>query len=341
MDDGNSIEVVRGRLEPAVADELVGFWSAHGALSEAAARARLAEVVAVLRDRDGRVIGANSAFADRVALIGGRRFWIYRSFLADGGAASVLAMADAAFAVLEEEFAATGQGPIGLCVPHGGELGREAVWPGAAGFMYMGRSGEGALVHAAYFDRAVIGPGVGEQGELDPQLGPGLRIEVYAEQDQVSDEDVIALWTSEAGLSDEEARRRILEVHLVGIDDDDGVVAISSAYLQRNPQLDMRLWYYRVFVAPEHRMSSLAVLLALRGRELLKGRFTSGEDDRAPGAIYEVENPGLKSYFNQALWLPTRFTFIGENAKGDHVRVHYFPGATVPAAERGRAAIRA
>ncbi len=32
-----------------------------------------------------------------------------------------------------------------------------------------------------------------------------------------------------------------------------------------------------------------------------------------------------------ALWLPADFTFIGENAKGDHVRVHYFPGAHVPA----------
>lgn len=330
MDDGSSIEVVRGRLEPAVGDELVGFWSAHGALSEAAARARLAEVVAVLRDGEGRVVGANSAFADRIPLIGGRRFWIYRSFLADGHAAGAAAMIDAAFTALEEEFTATGQGPIGLCVPHGGELGLDAVWPGAAGFMYMGRTAEGALLHAAYFDGAAIGPGAGEQGELNPQLPPDLRIEVYAEQDEVSDEDVIALWMSEAGLSEEESRRRILEVHLVGVHDRDGVVAVSSAYLQRNPQLDMRLWYYRAFVAPEHRMSSLAVLLALRGRELLKSRFTSGEDDRAPGIIYEVENEGLKSYFNQALWLPTRFTFIGENASGDHVRVHYFPGAVVP-----------
>ncbi len=329
MDDGGAIEVVRGRLEPAVGAELIDFWSAHGALSEAAARARLAEVVAVLRDGEGRVVGANSVFADRVPLIGGRRFWIYRSFIAPGHGAGGAALLDAAFAVLEEEFTATGQGPIGLCVPHGGELGHEATWPGQAGFMYMGRTGEGALLHAAYFEGALIGPGAGEQGEADPTLGPGLRIELYAEQDEVGDEDVIALWTSAAGLSDEEARRRILEVHLVGIHDQDGVVGISSAYLQRNPQLDMRLWYYRAFVAPEHRMSSLAVLLALRGRELLKSRFTSGEDDRAPGIIYEVENEGLKSYFNHALWLPTRFTFIGENAKGDHVRVHYFPGAVV------------
>jgi hypothetical protein len=28
--------------------------------------------------------------------------------------------------------------------------------------------------------------------------------------------------------------------------------------------------------------------------------------------------------------MPTDFTFIGENDRGDHVRVHYFPGAEAP-----------
>jgi hypothetical protein len=53
-------------------------------------------------------------------------------------------------------------------------------------------------------------------------------------------------------------------------------------------------------------------------------------DPRGIGIIYEVENEGLKRHFPLALWLPTEFTFIGENAKGDHVRVHYFPGALAP-----------
>ena len=46
--------------------------------------------------------------------------------------------------------------------------------------------------------------------------------------------------------------------------------------------------------------------------------------------IYEVENEGLKRHFDDALSLPTDFTFIGENQRGDHVRVHYFPGALAP-----------
>jgi hypothetical protein len=44
----------------------------------------------------------------------------------------------------------------------------------------------------------------------------------------------------------------------------------------------------------------------------------------------EIENEGLKTYFNRALWLPLNFKFIGENAHRQHVRVHYFPGVRVP-----------
>ena len=117
---------------------------------------------------------------------------------------------------------------------------------------------------------------------------------------------------------------------LVAIDEVDGVVGVSSAYPQRNPQLRMDLWYYRAFVASGHRNISLAVLLALRGRDHLQERFLSGRDTRGAGIIYEVENEGLKRDADQALWLPTLVTFIGENERGDHVRVRYFPGALAP-----------
>ncbi|MFN8150968.1 MAG: hypothetical protein U0R24_07565 [Solirubrobacterales bacterium] len=337
MGQGHSIEVVRGGLEPAVGDELVAFWSGQGALSEAAARQRLAEVVCVLRDESGAVAGANSAYADRVEVVGGRRFWIYRSFIRpDLQAVAGPAMTDAAFAALEEEFAATGEGPIGLCVPVPPERAAarpEVVWEGGPGFHYAGHAADGDEIRIAYFDGAVIGPGVAEQGEENPQLGPGLRIDVFAAQDEVSEQDVIDLWTREGVIPPAEAQRRILEVLLVGVHDEDGVVGVSTAYLQRNAQLDMHLWYYRAFVAPSHRMSSMAVLLALQGRDLLKQRYVDGSDVRGAGVVYEVENDGLKRYFNHALWLPTEFTFIGENERGDHVRVHYFPGAEAP---RGR-----
>ena len=108
------------------------------------------------------------------------------------------------------------------------------------------------------------------------------------------------------------------------------LVGVSSAYLQRNEQLGMDLWYYRAFVAREHRRSGMALSLAMTGRDYLTEQFTSGRDRRCAGMIFEVENDGLKRFFNGALWMPTGFTFIGENSRGDHVRVRYFPGAQAP-----------
>jgi hypothetical protein len=160
-------------------------------------------------------------------------------------------------------------------------------------------------------------------------LDERYRIEPFSES-AVSREDVLSLWTRESAVPAAEAARRIEEVLLVAVERDEGVVGVSSSYLQRNEQLQMDLWYYRAFVARAHRMSSLAVLLALIGRDHLKTQFVTGRDTRAAGVVYEVENEGLKRTFNAALWLPTEFTFIGENARGDHVRVHLFPGALAP-----------
>jgi hypothetical protein len=162
------------------------------------------------------------------------------------------------------------------------------------------------------------------------RLDEGYRIELFAEQDAVSTEDVLALWGRELPFAEEELRRRIHEVLLVATTDGGELVGVSSAYLQQNEQLAMDLWYYRAFVASGHRQSNVAVNLALIGRDHLEQRFVSGADPRAGGMVYEVEHEGLKRHFDDALWLPTDFTFIGENERGDHVRVRYFPGALAP-----------
>ena len=162
------------------------------------------------------------------------------------------------------------------------------------------------------------------------RLDDGYRIELFAEQDAVGEGDVIDLWSRELPLSEAERNRRVHEVLLVATTGGGELAGVSSAYLKRNDQLGMDLWYYRAFVPDRHRQSNVAVNLALIGRDHLEERFVSGRDPRAGGMIYEVENEGLKRHFDEALWLPTDFTFIGENERGDHVRVRYFPGALAP-----------
>jgi hypothetical protein len=267
--------------------------------------------------------------------IGGRRFWVHRH---PGGA-----MADeeinAAFESLESQFDPAAEGPIGLAVvvDDRAEIERrpEVVWPETK-LLLAGYTPEGAQIRIRYFEDARIGPGLPNSPTLEETrqteypLEERYRLEPFAGSRTVSPDDVLALWKREGAVPEPEAQRRVHEVHLVAVDKDEGVVGVSSSYLQRNQQLRADLLYYRAFVARSHRKSSLAGLLAVSGREVLDGLFVKGEESRAAGIIYEVENPGLKQYFNRALWLPTDFIFIGENERGDHVRVHYFPAAVVP-----------
>jgi hypothetical protein len=154
-----SIEVVRGRLSDDRAEAILRFWAAAGALEGEAARRRLPEVVCVLTDGSGEVAGVNSVYPESLGLIGGRRFWIYRSFLAPAAAGATDAMIEAAFEALEEEFDPGGEGPIGLClaIADRAEMKRrsEAEWANPR-MLYAGYFPDGRQVRIAYFAGAKI-----------------------------------------------------------------------------------------------------------------------------------------------------------------------------------------
>ncbi len=333
-----AVEVVRGRLSDQLADEILAFWAGHQALPEEAARRRLPEVVCVARDAAGKVAGVNSVFAEDVSTIGGRSFWVYRSLIAESGAGAWPELFNEAFAAVEREFETSREGPVGLCVGIAEraemELRPEAVWEDTA-LTFAGYTQEGVQLRIRYFDDATIGPGLpnsptqSERREAEYPLEDRYSLAPFQEAD-VDPEDVLDLWRREQVLTEAQATQRIHDVHLVATERDGGVVGVSSAYLKRNEQLRMNLWYYRAYVSKAHRESSLAAHLAVQGRDVLEDRFVSGGDTRAPGIVYEVENDGVKRYFNRGLWLHMDFIFIGENQRGDHVRVHWFPGARVP-----------
>ena len=154
-----SIEVVRGRLSDERADQLVHFWTSQGALDETAARQRLPEVVCVLLDGAGEIAGVNSVYPDNVELIGGRRFWIYRSFLLPAASSESPAMIRAAFGALEQEFDPAAGGPIGLCmlIADPAEMRRrpEAEWADPR-MLYAGYLADGRQVRIGYFADAKI-----------------------------------------------------------------------------------------------------------------------------------------------------------------------------------------
>jgi len=198
---------------------------------------------------------------------------------------------------------------------------------------YAGYLPDGRQLRARYFEGSVVGP---PRPVID--FGTGIdtsyRIDVFDEQEAVDAAAVIDLWTREGAMPPDEAQRRVDELLLVATQGAAEPVAVATAYLERNAQLGMELWYVRVFVAEEHRFTRVGWTTMMIARDHLQRRFMGGQDSRGAGVVLELENEGLMSRFDEAIWLPADFTFIGENQRGDHVRVHYFPGATVPGPPR-------
>ena len=334
------IAVIRGGVEGELGERILAFLSGVGGLNEEAARRRLSEAVVVATD-GGDVIAMNSVRPAGLQLIGGRRFWIYDCVLAGDSQEQWERMFNAAFEALAAEFEAKAAGYVGVCGlidERTAAEQTEAVWPGTE-LMLAGYLDDGRQVRIRYFWGAMIAPGLPESPSLEQTasstypLAEGYEIRRLGEPG-ASREDVLALWTREGAVGEEEANRRVNEVTLVGIGPNGEPVAASSLYLQLNAQLRMELWHYRTFVAREHRHSGFAAQLIFANRDWIEDRFLRGDDRRAPGMLFELENEGLRQYFNKALWLPADFTFIGENERGAHVRVHWFPGARIAPAGR-------
>ena len=327
------IELVRGRLTDPLAAELLEFWGKHTPLEGEAAQKRLSQVLCVQRNDAGEITGVNSARAEKLDVIGGLRFWVYRELLLDQGDRP--AMLGAAFDLLAAEFSGQGEEPRGIALfesdPEVLRATPLAVWPETQMF-YAARDAAGAQLRIRYFDDAIVvgGSEAGITAQDAAALGESYRVEPM-EGSGTTTEDVLEFWQREGAVPESEAHRRVHEVHLVGRDADGALAGVSTTYLQRNPQLGLDLWYYRAFVSPKHRKANLGFLFVIQGKQLLAERFADGTDRRGAGVLYEIENEGVKRRFNKGRWPLTGFTFIGENAKGDHVRLVYFDGAEAPA----------
>lgn len=170
----------------------------------------------------------------------------------------------------------------------------------------------------------------------DRELEAGYSIDLFSGS-AFGEEDVIEMWTAEGALPADAARERATEVTMIAAAEGERLPAgVCTTYVAHYERLRVDLWSYRTFVAAGHRESDLARHLLYRTIDHLSERFTSGEDTRAPGMLMVVQSPLLKRHQNRAIWRQTRFHYIGDSPRGDHVRVHWFPGATVPGPEAPR-----
>lgn len=157
---GLRAELVRGRRSDELDSELLAFWDAHGALPPGAARARLEQVVCVLRDGEGGLAAVGSVIEEDVPELGGRRFWIYRTLAPTAAARAALDhMVLLARRRLEKERTGRSGEPLGICVriTDRGVMERrnEPVWP-VSGLTFLGYTAAGAQLRVIYFEDAKI-----------------------------------------------------------------------------------------------------------------------------------------------------------------------------------------
>jgi len=161
------------------------------------------------------------------------------------------------------------------------------------------------------------------------------RILPFEDAAGVSERDVVDLWLAETELDEAVATERVREIAFVALDGGGALVGVSTTYISHDRRLRTEIWHMRAFVAALHRESDIATRLVRATRQHLETRWVAGDDLRAPGILMEVENPILKQFANQAVWVRPetpegQWMFIGENARGDHLRVYWFPGARAP-----------
>lgn len=145
-----------------------------------------------------------------------------------------------------------------------------------------------------------------------------------------STDDVVRMWTTQAGLTEDEARRRLSEVSRVATTRDGRLCGISTAYVDVVPKLGVPMWHVRAFVDEDHRSGHLASNLLLAVRLAAVEEWESGRRPEVPGAVVEVENMLIEQRFPQAVWPYNEFVFIGLTPAGAHLRVYWFDGARIP-----------
>jgi hypothetical protein len=232
-----------------------------------------------------------------------------------------------------------GSGPVGICWYVGDrellERRREALWDDT-GLLYAGYLPDGSQTRIRYFPRAEIAPRPEGHPPWEPltempeyPLPPGFAIHHLPSSMVVKPDDVLAVWARYGVVDAEEALRRVHEVSHVCTAPDGEVVGLNSMYLQRNRQLGMDLWYYRVFVAAPYRRTHVAAALGVAtywwGQEVA----ASGEPLRGHGSASEQSNPELQRLDPRGERDFGSY-FIGESPPGTFVRITYSQGAEVP-----------
>ena len=142
--------------------------------------------------------------------------------------------------------------------------------------------------------------------------------------------EILVLWKSGgAELSETDMLLRLNDIFILARDSQQKLVGISSTFIDRDPILNVKLHYIRVFVSNEQRQASVARNLLTEAIITLANDYDPSNLGLPIGAAWVFENDILKDNYKLAVSKVTRSTFYGYPKPGEPGRVAYFKGAKI------------
>lgn len=141
--------------------------------------------------------------------------------------------------------------------------------------------------------------------------------------------ELVALWTNSAGLSQEQARQRLDELILFVRNGAGQIVGVATAVKTYYQQIQNYVYAYRCYIQPESRAPALDTQMLVRAKQHLQERCNQETESRCVGILTIVENEVIKKNWKQAVWLGADMIYIGNTPEGHHIRIGYFQNAMI------------
>ena len=146
-------------------------------------------------------------------------------------------------------------------------------------------------------------------------------VNIYDDPDSPWRERVIDLWTRTGILARDEAVKRADQIVLVALDGDDNVAGVSTVYVDDFRGPGDRYYFYRLFIAPGHRVYGMMKFMTAMSRDYLRERECR---DRPNGVVVITENPKLMRTGIKREFRRIDFKYAGRNPKGLDIWISEF-----------------
>ena len=139
--------------------------------------------------------------------------------------------------------------------------------------------------------------------------------------------EITDFWIKEHALpKDAQPAKRAEQVVAVMRDENNELVAVSTAFAKVVPRLKQVLYYYRTFCAESHRRNNTSTEMMKFCQNALLEYNLGLQKPEAIVIIIEIESTYVHERYHEAFWPQTSFSFIGYSPRNLPLRVYYFPG---------------